>query len=63
MKQNSYVYFHLNIYILWTKGPNQRANFRLSTARMKIKRILYVIFQATSQCSFKFCMNFQYLDT
>ena len=29
--------------------------FGLSTARMKINQIPYVIFQATSQFSFKFC--------
>ena len=29
--------------------------FRLSTARMKINQIPYVIFQATSQFMFKFC--------
>ena len=37
--------------------------FRLSTARMKINQIPYVIFQATSQFSFKFCITFQFHDT
>ena len=37
--------------------------FRLSTARMKINQIPYVIFQTTSQFSFKFCITFQYHDT
>ena len=36
---------------------------RLSTARMKINQIPYVIFQATSQFSFKFCITFQCHDT
>ena len=37
--------------------------FRLSTARMKINRIPYVIVQATSQFSFKFCIILQCHDT
>ena len=36
---------------------------RLSTAHMKINQIPYVIFQATSQFSFKFCITFQCHDT
>ena len=37
--------------------------FRFSTARVKIHQIPYVIFQATSQFSFKFCITFQCHDT
>ena len=37
--------------------------FRLLTARMKINQILYVIFQATSQFSVKFCITLQCHDT
>ena len=37
--------------------------FGLSTARMKINQIQYVIFQAMSQFSFKFCITFQCHDT
>ena len=36
--------------------------FRLSTTRMKTKQIAYVIFQATSHFSFKFCITFQCHD-
>ena len=36
---------------------------RFSTARMKINQIPYVIFQATSQFSFTFCIPFQCNDT
>ena len=37
--------------------------FRLSTGRMKINQIPYVIFQAMRQFSFKFCITFQCRDT
>ena len=37
--------------------------FGLSTARMKINQIPYVIFQATSQFSFKLCNTLQCHDT
>ena len=37
--------------------------FRLSTARMKINQISYVIFEATSHFSIKFCITFQCHDT
>ena len=37
--------------------------FRFSTARVKIHQIPYVIFQATSQFSFKFCITFLCHDT
>ena len=33
--------------------------FRISPARMKIKQIRYVIFQATIHFSFKFLCNFR----
>ena len=36
---------------------------RLLTAHMKINQIPYVIFQATSQFSFKFCIILQRHDT
>ena len=37
--------------------------FRLSIARMKINQIPYVIFQVTSQFSFKFSITLQCHDT
>ena len=37
MRHNSYVLFHLNLYMLWTEKPIKVEIFRLSTARMKIK--------------------------
>ena len=37
--------------------------FRLSTAHMKINQIPYVILQATSHFSFKFCITLQCYDT
>ena len=37
--------------------------FRLSTARMKINQIPYVIFQVRSQFSFKFYITLQCHDT
>ena len=37
-------------------------SFNLSTARMKIKQISYVIFQARSQSFFKFCITLQCHD-
>ena len=49
--------------MLWKKGAYQSANFRLSTARMKINQIPYVIFQAMSQFSFKFYITLQYHNT
>ena len=43
--------------------PTKVQTFRLSTARMKINQVSYVIFQATSLVSFKFCIIFQCHDT
>ena len=44
--------------MIWTKGSDQRANFETLTGRMKINQIPYVIFQVTSQFSFKFATPF-----
>ena len=41
------------------KEPIKVQTLRLSAARMKINQIPYVIFQCTSQFSFKFCITFQ----
>ena len=60
MKHNSSVFFHLNLYMPWTKASNQSENL---TACMKINQTPYVIFQATSQFSFKFCITLQCHDT
>ena len=60
---SSSVFFHLNLYIIWTKDPIKVQIFRIWTACMKINNIPYVIFQATSQFSFKFCIIFQCHDT
>ena len=52
--------------MLWTKEAHQSVDFqsfRLSPARMKIKQIPKVIFQAKSQFSFKFCITLQCHDT
>ena len=38
------------------KMSTSKAKFQISTAYMKIKPIPYVIFRATSQFSFKFCI-------
>ena len=48
MRYNSSVLFHQNICMLWANDPIKVQIFRLSTARMKINQIPYVIFQATS---------------
>ena len=52
-------FFNLKLYMLLTKGTNQVQIFRLSTPCMKITQLPYVIFQATSPFSFKFCIIFQ----
>ena len=44
-------------------NPIKLQVFGLSTAYMKINQILYVIFQATSQFSFKLCNTLQCHDT
>ena len=36
---------------------------RLSTARLKINQINYVIFEVASQFSFKFCITLKFHDT
>ena len=55
MRHNSSVLFHLNVYMLWTKEAHQKVQiFRLSRDCMKISQISFVVFQATSQFSFKF---------
>ena len=46
-----------------TEGDHQSVNLKLSNACMKINQIPYVIFQGTSQFSFKFCITFQRHDT
>ena len=62
MKHNSFVFFRLNLCMLRTKWPDQIAIFQLSTARTKIIQVPNVIFQATSQFLFKFCITFQCHD-
>ena len=62
MKHNSAVFFHLNFICFGLKAPMKVQIFRLSTACMKINQILYVIFQATCQFSFKICITFQCHD-
>ena len=59
MLDNSSVLFHLKFYMLSTKGAHQGANFQLAWKLIKF----LVIFQATSQFSFKFCITFQCHDT
>ena len=46
--------FHVNLYMLWTKGSDQRANFQTFDSDF---------FQAANQLSFKFCTNLQFHDT
>ena len=49
--------FTENFICFGQKEPFKVKIFRLSTARMKINRILFVIFQAASQFSFKFSIT------
>ena len=56
-------FFIENFICFRQKEPIKVQSFRLSTARMKINKIPYVIFQSTSQFSFKFYITFQYHDT
>ena len=60
MKDNSSVFFHVNLYMLWKKASNQSANL---TARMEINQIPHVVSQVTSEFSFKFCVTLQCHDT
>ena len=55
MRYNSSVNFYLNLFMLCMPYLIKVQFFRLSTACMKINQIPYVIFQARSQFSFKFC--------
>ena len=58
------MYFFISIFICFGQKNSVKVQiFRLSTASMKINQIPYVIFQATSQFSFKFCNTFQCHDT
>ena len=63
MRHNSFVFFHLKRYVLLIKGAHPSAKFHISTARMKIDKIRYVIFQVLSQFSFKFGITLQCNDT
>ena len=57
-RRNSFVLFHLNFIYFGHKEPIKVQIFRLPNARKKINQIPYVIFQATSQFLFKFCITF-----
>ena len=59
----SSVLFCIKHNTLSTKIAHQKAIFRLLTARMKTNQIPYVIFQATRQFSFRFCITLQCHDT
>ena len=61
MRHNSSVFFHLNLCMFWRKEPIKVQISRLSTARMKLKQISYVIFQDTSQFSLNFASPFSVL--
>ena len=63
IRENSSVLFHLNLYMFWTNGAHQSANFRTFDHSHENNQIPYVIFQAMSQVSFKFCINVQCHDT
>ena len=63
MRDSSSVLSHLKLYMLSKKETHQSANYQTLTARMKINQIRYVIFQATSQFSFKFRNTFHCHDT
>ena len=64
MRHNSSAIFHLNLCMFFgQKNPIKVEIFRLSTARMKINQIPYIIFQVTSQISFKFCNTLHCHDT
>ena len=57
------LYFFIWSFIcFWQKEPIKVQIFRLSTARVKIRQIPYVILQATSQFSFKCCITIQCHD-
>ena len=59
MTHNSSVKLKLKHFLLWTKESLQSSNFDTSSALVKICQIPHVIFQATSQFFFKFCITLQ----
>ena len=63
MRHNTSALFHLKFICFGQEEPIKVQIFSLSTAHMKINQIPYVIFQATSQFSFKFCITLQCHDT
>ena len=54
IRDNSSVLFHLNLYMLWTNGAHQSANFQTSDHSHENNQIPYIIFQAMCKVSFKF---------
>ena len=62
MRHNFSVLFHLKLYMLWTKRVHQSTDFQ-TTARMKINKIPYVIFQTTNQFLFKPSITLQCHET
>ena len=63
MTHNFSIIFYLNLYLLQTKRAITVQISTLPTACLKINQIPYVIFQATSQFVFKFCIPFHCHDT
>ena len=56
---NSTVNLKLIHFLPWTKASYQSSNFDTLSALVKICKIPHVIFQATSQFFFKFCITLQ----
>ena len=64
MKDNSFVLFWLEHYILWSKKSPLKCRFlRLLSARFKIPQIPHVNVETAGQFLSKFCIIFHYHDT
>ena len=63
MRHNSYVLFHLRLHTVWTKGAHHSAYFQTFDCSHENDHIPFVIFQATTQFSIKFCVTLQCHDT
>ena len=60
MTKNFPVNFKLTQFLLWIKGSHQTPNFRLSKVLWwKFAIIPHIIFESTSQFSFKCCISIQ----
>ena len=58
IKQNSPILFLAQtLYTLFKRSPLKCKFLRFSSARVKIRQIPHLIFESTSQFSFRFCIN------